>query len=120
MGDRGQVHIVDEDVWLYTHWGASELVDDVKAALAKKWRWSDPEYLARIIFCQMLHGDLDGETGYGIGREKHGDVWRVVEINCEKQTVTVKDNEDYEDKKVSGPVSFEAFVDDYTREVALA
>jgi hypothetical protein len=95
MGDRGQVHIKDEGIWLYTHWDAHELVDTVKAALKKKWRWSDPEYLARIIFDEMIgkrHGD---ETGFGISSKgPHGDEWRVIEIDCEAQKVTVTDNEE--------------------------
>ena len=89
MGDRGQVHIVDTGVWLYTHWGASELPDTVRSALAKKWRWDDPEYLARIIFCKMLKGEEGEETGYGIGTNQHGDVDRVVRIDCEHDEVAI-------------------------------
>lgn len=93
MGDRGQVHIKDEGVWLYTHWGAYELVDNVRAALAKKWRWDDSEYLARIVFDQMV-GDKHGqENGLGISsRGPHGDEWRIIELDCEAKKITVKDN----------------------------
>jgi hypothetical protein len=90
MGDRAQVHIKDEGVYLYTHWGASKLVDTVKAALAKKWRWDDSEYLARIIFCEMVKGSEMDETGFGIGTSQHEDVFFVVEIDCENQTVQTK------------------------------
>ena len=89
MGDRGQVLIEDVGVYLYTHWDASELTKIVQKALAKKWRWDDPEYLARIIFCEMVKGDEEGETGYGIGNNLHGDVWRLIKVNCENQTVQV-------------------------------
>ena len=95
MGDRGQVHMKDLGVWLYTHWSATELPDLVRKSLGRSrgkdvpnlpfkegGRWDDPEYLTRIIFCDMLEGDLEGLTGYGIGKDQHGDVYRVIEIQC--------------------------------------
>lgn len=89
MGDRAQVHFVDTGVWLYTHWDAYELIETVQRALARKLRWTDTEYLARIVFCEMCKGDYDGEMGYGIGRGQHSDVYRVVEINCKEAEVAV-------------------------------
>jgi hypothetical protein len=95
MGDRGQVFIEDEGVWLYTHWGATGLIDDVKRALAKKWRWDDPEYLARIILEEMVGPTQYGtETGFGIsGEGPHGDEWRIITVNCKEKTITIQDNE---------------------------
>jgi len=90
MGDRGQVLMVDEKVYLYTHWNATELVETVRRALARKQRWDDPEYLARIIFCEMVKDDVKGETGFGIGTEGHGDIWRQISIDCESQKVFIK------------------------------
>lgn len=70
MGDRRNVIVKDDrkkpGVALYTHWGGSELPEQVKAALAKRWRWNDAPYLARIIFCQMVKGEEQEETGFGI------------------------------------------------------
>jgi len=95
MGDRGQVHIKDEGVWLYTHWAASELTDTVRVALSKRARWNDAEYLARIIFDEMI-GDRQGQqTGYGISSHgPHGDEWRIIEVNCKTARVIVKDNDE--------------------------
>ena len=93
MGDRGQVHIKNTGVFLYTHWGATELIQQVHTALSKKWRWDDDEYLTRIIFDVMIGNEQGSETGYGIGNEQHGDVWRLVEIDCSKQTVKIIDND---------------------------
>ncbi len=91
MGDRGQVKIKDTGVYLYTHWGASELREAVAAALAKApGRWDDEEYLARIIF-DAMKGDNTGETGFGIGTSEHGDVWRVVEVDCGARMVRIRD-----------------------------
>lgn len=73
MGDRANVYIRnnnDHGVYLYTHWGGSNLPETVRAALARsQGRWQDDPYLARIIFCEMLGDDTSdwrGTTGYGI------------------------------------------------------
>ena len=92
MGDRGQVHIKDEEVWLYTHGGATDLIETVRTALEKKWRWDDPEYLARIIFDEMVGDNQGNETGYGIGGGQHGDVWRIITLDCGVNKITVEDN----------------------------
>lgn len=81
MGDRGQVYFKESGVYLYTHWGAYELIKDVKKALGKKMRWEDVEYLARIVFDTMIGESQGEETGFGIGTEKHGDIWRLIEID---------------------------------------
>lgn len=90
MGDRAQVLIEDEGVYLYTHWNGSSLESTVKKALSRKQRWDDPEYLARIIFDEMIGKDQGEETGYGIGGEQHGDVRMLIIVNCQKQTVTIE------------------------------
>lgn len=54
MGDRANVYIREDQthgIYLYTHWGSSELPETVRTALARHERWSDTPYLARIIFC---------------------------------------------------------------------
>ena len=89
MGDRGTVEI--HGVYLYTHWGASDLIDVVRKALAKKWRWDDQIYLARIIFDTMLEGCHGTETGFGIMTEPI-DEWRCIHVDCNKQRVIVVDN----------------------------
>lgn len=91
MGDRAQVFMKDEGVYLYTHWGAPGLVKTVQRALARRERWNDPEYLARIIFCEMVKGEEHEPTGFGIGGEQHGDVWRIVEVHCAEDKVRVLD-----------------------------
>ena len=93
MGDRAQIAIKisnDSRVYLYTHWAGSELIDTLKAALKRgKNRWNDEEYLARIIFAEMVKGDLMAETGYGIGTEMHGDIEHPVPIlDCQTQMIS--------------------------------
>jgi len=93
MGDRGQVRLVSEgspDIYLYTHWGATELPEVVAEALKRgKGRWSDDEYLNRIIFTEMIKDDVMSETGFGIGTAEHGDVWRVVTVYHDTKFVEI-------------------------------
>lgn len=93
MGDRAQVHVIDErgeygtDIWLYTHWGGRALPHTVATAIAREERWNQVEYLARIIFSEMIRGDIEGETGYGIGNHQHGDVYRVATVDVGEKVV---------------------------------
>jgi len=91
MGTRAQVFIKDEGVYLYQHWDGDNLMDKVVKAVNSpvgKGRQDDPEYLARIIFCEMVRGDEAGETGYGIGTNMHGDIEYLVTVDCKKRTIT--------------------------------
>jgi hypothetical protein len=89
MGDRGQVKI--GKVYLYTHWGAYNLINALQIAIGKKWRWGDEEYLTRIIFEEMVGDEKGTETGFGIGTLKHTDIWRFVEINGNNIKITDND-----------------------------
>ena len=88
MGTRAQVLIEDTKVYLYQHWSGNRLLDTVVESMKKcSDRWDDPEYLTRIIFCDMVRYDLDGHTGYGIGNSQHGDIEYLVKVDCKKKTV---------------------------------
>jgi len=95
MGDRAQVVITDNDelegaVWLYTHWAGSELPSVVQSALKRQERWNDSEYLARIMFQEMI-GDDKSATGYGIGTSEHGDGEHpVLILNATNMVITVR------------------------------
>lgn len=85
MGDRANVRMlygVDEPkVYLYTHWEGSRLPLIVKEALSKRWRWNDPAYLARIIFCQMVGDCAASETGYGISSTPPDNEHPIIEVD---------------------------------------
>lgn len=106
MGDRRNVIIKDGrgvGVALYTHWCGTELPEIIKTALARRQRWDDTAYLARIIFCQMVKGSEDDETGYGISAADslcEGSTRDIV-IRVDKQTIKVG---------TAKAVSFEQFV----------
>lgn len=107
MGDRRNVQFKMQpaDVFLYTHWGGSDLPLDVAIALKRgKRRWTDESYLCRIVFSQMIAGEVLGETGYGISTYPAGDAgYPAIVVNCDTQTVSM-----------GGEVfSFEEFIAEY-------
>ena len=91
MGERGQIKIKDNGVYLYTHWGGAYLKEDLKKALSKKWRWDDSCYLARIIFDVMIGDDKDTETGYGIDNIEHMDLNHpLIEVDVVNQIIIIE------------------------------
>lgn len=91
MGDRANVFVKESGVNLYTHWGGSELPMKVRDALAKKWRWDDPVYLTRIIFCEMVKGHEREETGFGISTEAPDNEHPIITVSTDAQTVSFED-----------------------------
>lgn len=91
MGDRGNIAVQtgDKRVYLYGHWAGCEMPEIVRKALARKQRWDDPPYLARIIFCELV-GDDKGETGYGISATIDDNEHPIIVVNCDRQTVTIE------------------------------
>lgn len=88
MGMRTQVKIEPTNVYLYGHWSSSTIVQDVHVALSKKWRWTDPEYLARIVFDEMNHEPLT-ELNYGIGTTMHSDLDSLIVLNTDEQFIEI-------------------------------
>lgn len=70
MGDRGNIVIdngTDHGIALYSHWGGSDLPAVLARALARgRGRFGDDPYLTRVIFSEMIKGDIEGTTGFGI------------------------------------------------------
>ena len=106
MGDRGQILIKDTGVYLYTHWDATNLINVVRKVISRKDRWNDSEYLTRMLFSEMTKGSEFESTGFGIGTEEHGDIWRLITIDCENQIVSL--GEDGNEVKLS----FQDFIDE--------
>jgi len=73
MGDRNNIKITysnGQSVYLYSHWGGSQLREIVSSALETSGRVTDESYFARVLFSKMIVSggtrDIDSETGYGI------------------------------------------------------
>jgi hypothetical protein len=102
MGDRASVGVKNfgETVYLYTHWGGTELAEVVKGALDRgRARWDDGAYLGRIVFEDMIDGqdDRGGTTGFGIMASPTGEEDPLIVLDCAKKTVTVSGRGECED-----------------------
>lgn len=104
MGDRANVVIRDtwpdaspkEGVFLYTHWAGTELPEILRKALDNgRDRWDDSQYLARIVFREMIRGVEDESTGYGISTRLCDNEHPLLVLDCNAQTVTLLAESDY-------------------------
>jgi len=116
MGDRAQIGIKQHNgskIYLYSHWNGEEVYKALARALGREQRWDDPEYLARIIFCEMVKGQESEETGYGIGIEVHDDIGHHIPVlDCSSQTIEWEPGS-YASNRIPDPCSFMAFVEKF-------
>lgn len=103
MGDRGNIVVLQQgyskdgkidgfdQVWFYSHWGGSGLPEDLRNTLARKERWDDDVYLARMIFCEMVsNGDnLKGSTGLGISCRITDNEHKILVVDVPNQKVGI-------------------------------
>lgn len=92
MGDRGNVFCREQyekegGVYLYSHWGGSELPRIVQDVLKRRQRWDDGPYLTRMIFSAMIKEDIDDEVGYGISVTLGDNGHPIVVVDTNTQTV---------------------------------
>ena len=69
MGDRrmAEIKTTDGSLYVYTHWGGSDLPDIARHAISfAKLRWDDEPYAVRIIVDQLTKDGRDKETGFGL------------------------------------------------------
>jgi hypothetical protein len=113
MGDRGNIVIVqhagpDEKglLYLYSHWGGSNLPKHLQAVLKRGQRLGDEPYLTRLIAREMGMGE-EGETGYGITTYLTDNEYPLLIVDAKQKTVSVsKEDTPMEPYKT---VSFKAF-----------
>lgn len=94
MGERGNIVVAQHaegasPLYLYTHRDGPELPGILQRALAKRWRWDDEQYLARIIFCEMIRGREQDEVGYGLSTYLVDNGWPILLVDAERQRVRV-------------------------------
>lgn len=96
MGDRGNIFFVDrplsDDEWagiyMYAHWAGSYLPQMLQSALDRgRGRWGDSQYLARIVFCEIVQDDVLSETGYGLSTFMGDNEHDVIRVNDLEGTV---------------------------------
>jgi len=92
MGTRGQVCVRGRhgDVYLYRHFDAKNILNDVYVGLSFKNRWDDGDYIARMIFEQMISDSNDKVYGFGICTHQHSDIDLLVIVDCNKQEVIIE------------------------------
>ena len=109
-----QVEIIEGSrcrLYLYTHYDAANIVGIVRQVLARRKRWDDPDYCARILFRKMIDDqDKDADDGYGIGTMLYADVNVLVSLDFEKQRVHVSSAVL---KSVHYDLTFSEFCDQY-------
>jgi hypothetical protein len=107
MGDRGVVAIVEKgggELYLYTHWGATDLPKTVaQGIMAGGDRWTDESYLTRIIFDAMTKCG-GGTTGFGISTWCPTDAWQTVTVDFRNGTVRVGSDD---------ALTFDKYCDEY-------
>lgn len=94
MGDRGNIVVKgydDRQVFLYSHWGGTNLPGILSRALKTgEARWNDEAYIARIIFAHMIEGcRVDATTGFGISAGLGDNEHAILVVNAVQQTVEV-------------------------------
>jgi hypothetical protein len=105
MGDRGNIVIRDnypadvrdkEAVFLYGHWSGTELPEIARAALERaEGRWDDAQYLARIVFEDMIADDLGGLTGYGITTQIADNEYDLIVLRPDRQVLARVTEKEY-------------------------
>lgn len=89
---RANVYVhrgTEAGVFLYTHNRGLALPEVVAAALSRGHeRWDDEQYLARIIFCEMVRGDELGCLGFGISALVGDGEGCILSVDVADQTVT--------------------------------
>lgn len=119
MGDRGNIVVRQgntnlEDVWFYTHWNGSGIKDVVRAALARRKRWNDESYLARIVFDELTSGQQGEETGFGISTGMVDNSHPILVVHVPNQVVYTVDEAELEDGRLPDdepPKSAKSFED---------
>lgn len=113
MGDRANVAIrnphEDGMVFLYTHWGGYELPRVIQDALKRgRDRWDDAPYLARIVFSEMVKGQENENTGFGISTGICDNEHPIIVLDTEFKCIKIYDERDLE-KELTEPISFDTF-----------
>lgn len=96
MGERANIRLHFEtndtdgqDIYLYSHWDGGDLALTLQKALARRERWNDDAYLARIIANEVFHKAYGEETGYGLAPYECDNNYNIVHVDLGLKTVTI-------------------------------
>lgn len=124
MGDRCNVYITEAEVFLYGHWCGYELAQIVRDALKRGHdRWSDSNYLARIVLCEMVKGHEMSTIGYGCSHTITDNGRPVIVLDPQKMEARVTTwsyhDSDCDITKTRDPIPFTKIVEMSDDEVRL-
>lgn len=88
MGGGGVIQI--NGVCLYSHNEAYKIPQIIKDVLSKKARWYDGNYLARMLFSEMIKDDIAGMSGFGISTEILGDIQFLAIVDVKTSTIILE------------------------------
>ena len=116
MGDRANIVMKQNhsnsntgEIYFYTHCDGYQLPKILQDALKRgRRRWDDESYLARIIFSEMIQGNLEGENGYGISAYLTDNEYDLLVVDAETQTVTIR--KESAEPGEGFPIPFEKFI----------
>lgn len=127
MGERGNIVLLDKNtdnksggsfphpVYFYTHWSGYKLKSTLQAGLVRgKDRWNDPQYLSRVIFCQMIQAQKEDAftavTGFGITSRIGDSGYKLLVVQPDTKTVKELDSSDDLSAAVQRQWTYEQFV----------
>jgi len=119
MGERGNIYFVDQHrgkerlgMYMYSHWGGAVIPSVVEAALRRgREHWGDSQYLARIVFCELVKDDVMETTGYGLSTRIGDNEHAIVRVDDVDQTVAVcQPGTEQSSGKPIGSWSYEEFL----------
>jgi len=118
MGDRGNIKVYQGEnskqaVYLYSHYDGSDMCNILHKALSRNLRHDDHFYLTRIIFCELVKNDVNGELGYGIATSRADNQHTILGVNTFTKTITFeRENWETGKVKVFAKMTFEDFLKD--------
>lgn len=111
MGDRANIAIEYENgqrIYFYGHWSGADYAQALRRALAKRWRWEDSAYLARIIWDEFCAAENHGQqTGFGIHPEICDNEHPILVVDVKHQRVIREQHHDL----AAASWSFDEYVD---------
>jgi len=119
--ESGQIEIIGPygRVYLYTHTNSKDLINVMYQVLIRKVRWDDPDYLARMIFCEMIPKDKwNDEHGYGIGTQLYKNSNVLISIDTVHQSIRMSSFND-EQLMIGKTATFSHFIKNFADDADL-
>lgn len=113
--NSGQIEIISPygRVYLYTHDDSKTLLTTTHDILSKRERWDDPDYLSRMLFCEMIPEEFwKSNSGYGIGTQLYADIDLLISLDTVNQKITISSGLHSYSNLI---FTFEEFVEDFLK-----